>query len=110
MLKSLALASALLCASIAAIAQEGMASWYGAESGTKTASGQRFNPEGETCAMRTHAWRWVTVTAIANGASARCYVNDFGPAARTGRLIDVSLGVARRLKFVGAGVARVSVQ
>jgi rare lipoprotein A len=110
MLKSLALASAMLCAPIVAIGQEGMASWYGAESGSQTASGQRFNPEGSTCAMRTHVWRWVTVTVIATGASARCYVNDFGPDARTGRLIDVSYGIARQLKFVGAGVARVRVQ
>jgi rare lipoprotein A len=110
MFRSLALASALLCAPLAAIAQEGMASWYGAESGSQTASGQRFNPEGSTCAMRTHSWHWVTVTVIATGASARCYVNDFGPAARTGRLIDVSHGIAHQLGFVSAGVARVRVE
>lgn len=110
MLKSLALAGAILCAPILAMAQEGQASWYGTESGTRTASGQHFNPEGSTCAMRTHAWRWVTVTVLATGVSARCYVNDFGPAAWTGRLIDVSHGIARQLGFVGAGHARVRVQ
>lgn len=110
MLKLLALAGALCCASTMARSAEGPASWYGAESGTRTASGQRFDPEGSTCAMRTHAWRWVTVTMLSTGRSERCYVNDYGPAARTGRLIDVSKGVARRLGFVGAGVARVSVQ
>jgi rare lipoprotein A len=110
MLKSLALAGALCCASIAAKAAEGRASWYGAESGTQTSSGQRFDPEGNTCAMRTHNWRWVRVTVIATGATARCYVNDFGPAAWTGKLIDVSHGIARQLGFVGAGVARVRVE
>jgi rare lipoprotein A len=88
----------------------GMASWYGAESGNRTSSGARFDPEGQTCAMRTHAWRWVTVTVLATGRSARCYVNDFGPAKKTGRLIDVSHGVARRLDILRAGVARVSVE
>lgn len=110
MLKSLALAGALCCASLVAEAAEGRASWYGAESGKRTASGAKFNPEGATCAMRTHAWRWVTVTVLSTGASARCYVNDFGPAKWTGKLIDVSHGTARRLGFVGAGIARVSVQ
>lgn len=110
MLKLLALAGALLCAASSARAQTGIASWYGAESGTHTASGQRFHPEGSTCAMRTHAWRWVTVTVLATGASTRCYVNDYGPAASTGRLIDVSHGIARQLGFVGAGVARVRVE
>jgi len=110
MLKT-ACAAALLCAlAIPASAESGLASWYGAESGRQTASGQRFHPEGATCAMRTHHWRWVTVTVLATGRSARCYVNDFGPASWTGRVIDVSHGIARELGFVGAGVARVSVQ
>ena len=104
------IAAALCCAPSLALAQTGMASWYGAESGTKTSSGQRFDPEGNTCAMRTHRWRVVTVTVIATGATAQCYVNDFGPAAWTGKIIDVSHGVARRLGFVGAGVARVRVE
>ena len=104
------IAAALCCAPSLAFAQTGTASWYGAESGTRTASGQHFNPEGSTCAMRTHAWRWVTVTVLSTGASTRCYVNDYGPTAATGRLIDVSHGIARRLGFVGAGVARVRVE
>ena len=37
------------------------------------------------------------MTVIATGVSTRCYVNDYGPAAYTGRLIDVSHGIARRL-------------
>lgn len=88
----------------------GIASWYGTESGNQTASGARFHPEGDTCAMRTRDWRWVTVTVIATGKSVRCYVNDYGPHKRTGRLIDVSHGIARKLGFAEAGVARVMVQ
>lgn len=86
-----------------------MASWYGSESGNRTASGERFNPMGMTCAMRTHNWRTVTVTVLATGKSAQCRVNDYGPAAWTGKLIDVSRGMAIALGFAGRGVARVRV-
>jgi rare lipoprotein A len=111
MLKSLALAGALLCALFTpSRADDGIASWYGAESGRWTASGARFDPEGPTCAMRTRAWRWVTVTVIATGRSARCYVNDFGPARYTHRLIDVSHGMARSLGLLRSGTAQVRVQ
>lgn len=104
-------ALALVCvASIPAHAQNGRASWYGSESGNRTASGARFNPMGQTCAMRTHNWRWVTVTVTATGRSVRCYVNDYGPAKWTGKLIDVSRGVARQLGFERAGTARVEVR
>lgn len=100
----------MLCVRRTVHAETGIASWYGFESGRRTASGERFDPHGLTCAMRTHAWHTVTVTVIATGASARCRVNDYGPARRTGRLIDVSLGTARALGFVKAGTAKVRVE
>lgn len=103
-------ALAFACVVSTVHAQEGRASWYGSESGNKTASGERFIPMGMTCAMRTHNWRVVTVTVISTGRSARCRVNDYGPAAYTGRLIDVSQGVAIALGFVVAGVVRVRVE
>jgi rare lipoprotein A len=110
LLKSAALAVALLCVPLTAQAETGMASWYGSESGTKTASGERFVSSGMTCAMRTHNWRWVTVTVLSSGKSARCRVNDYGPAKWTGKLIDVSMGMAVALGFKRRGVAKVSVQ
>lgn len=94
----------------AAFAETGLASHYGRESGPKTASGEPFNPDKLTCAMRTHNWRWVTVTNKANGKSIRCWVNDFGPAAWTGKIIDVSTAAAKALGFYSAGVARVMVE
>lgn len=60
--------------------------------------------------MRTHNWRWVTVTVLATGKSIRCWVNDYGPALWTGKLIDVSAGGAKELGFHGRGIAKVSVQ
>lgn len=103
-------ALAVACVVSSASALDGMASHYGWESGPKTASGERFHPDKLTCAMRTHNWRWVTVTNKANGKSIRCWVNDYGPAAWTGKIIDVSTGGARMLGFYERGVTPVSVE
>jgi peptidoglycan lytic transglycosylase len=83
----------------------GMASFYGNESGSKTASGQRFNQNAMTCAHRslpfgtrlkvTHGDRSVVVT-----------VNDRGPFVR-GRVLDLSTAAARAVGIAGAGVGRV---
>ncbi len=83
----------------------GMASFYGNESGSKTASGQRFNQEAMTAAHRslpfgtklrvTHGGRSVVVT-----------INDRGPFVR-GRVLDLSTGAARAIGLTGAGVGRV---
>ena len=83
----------------------GMASFYGNESGSKTASGQRFNQNAMTCAHRslpfgtklkvTHGDRSVVVT-----------VNDRGPFVR-GRVLDLSTAAARAVGIASAGVGRV---
>jgi rare lipoprotein A len=83
----------------------GMASFYGNESGSKTASGQRFNQNAMTAAHRslpfgtklkvTHGGRSVVVT-----------INDRGPFIR-GRVLDLSTGAARAIGLTGAGVGRV---
>ncbi len=82
-----------------------MASFYGNESGSKTASGQRFNQNALTCAHRslpfgtklrvTHGDRSVIVT-----------VNDRGPFVR-GRVLDLSTAAARAVGIAGAGVGRI---
>ena len=86
----------------------GVASYYGNESGSKTASGQRFNQNAMTCAHRslpfgtklrvTHGGRSVVVT-----------VNDRGPFIR-GRVLDLSTGAARAVGLTGAGVGRVTAE
>jgi rare lipoprotein A len=83
----------------------GMASFYGNESGSRTASGHRFNQEAMTAAHRslpfgtklrvTHGGRSVVVT-----------INDRGPFVR-GRVLDLSTGAARAIGLTGAGVGRV---
>lgn len=105
--------AALALAPISAKAETGLASWYGAESGPKTASSERFDPNGMTCAMRSYRrgqQRSVRVTVIATGRSAVCRVNDHGPAAWTGKIIDVSAGMAKVLGFYSQGVARVHIE
>ncbi len=83
----------------------GMASYYGSESGNRTASGARFNPMGMTAAHRslpfgtklkvTHGQRSVVVT-----------VNDRGPFIR-GRVLDLSKGAAQAIGLTSRGVGRV---
>ena len=88
----------------------GIASFYGNESGSKTASGQRFNQNAMTAAHRslpfgtklkvTHGGRSVVVT-----------INDRGPFIK-GRVLDLSTGAASavgltRAKGLGRVVAEV---
>ena len=86
----------------------GMASYYGNESGSRTASGQRMNANAMTAAHRslpfgtklrvTHGDRSVVVT-----------INDRGPFVR-GRVLDLSTGAARAIGLTGAGVGRVTAE
>jgi len=49
------------------------------------------------------------VTVTYRGHSVRCRINDRGPFIQ-GRVIDLSLGAARALGMMGAGVVRVLVE
>jgi rare lipoprotein A len=86
----------------------GMASFYGNESGSKTASGQRFNQNAMTAAHKslpfgtklrvTHGGRSVVVT-----------INDRGPFVR-GRVLDLSTGAARAIGLTSRGVGHVTAE
>src|SRR5579859_3295342 len=86
----------------------GVASFYGNESGSRTASGQRFNQNAMTAAHRslpfgtklrvTHGDRSVVVT-----------INDRGPFVR-GRVLDLSTGAARAIGLPGVGVGHVTAE
>jgi rare lipoprotein A len=85
-----------------------VASWYGKESGPRTANGERFNPSAMTAAHRTRPFgSYVTVTNLANGRTASVRVNDRGPFVR-GRCIDLSRAAAASIGI--SGTARVSVE
>jgi rare lipoprotein A len=90
---------------------EGQASYYGRElAGSRTSSGERFNPMALTAAHRTlPLGTLLRVTNLANGRSVIVRVNDRGPFVRS-RLIDVSLGAAREIGMVAQGRAQVRLE
>jgi rare lipoprotein A len=83
----------------------GMASFYGNESGSKTASGQRFNQEAMTAAHRTLPFG-TKLRVTHGGRSVVVTINDRGPFIR-GRVLDLSTGAARAIGLTGAGVGHV---
>jgi rare lipoprotein A len=88
----------------------GMASYYGSESGSRTASGARFVPGAMTAAHRTLPFGTkVRVTNKHNGRSVVVTINDRGPFIR-GRIIDLSSGAAGVIGMRSSGVAPVSME
>jgi rare lipoprotein A len=83
----------------------GMASYYGNESGSRTASGQHFNQNAMTCAHRSLPFG-TKLRVTHGGQSVVVTVNDRGPFVR-GRVLDLSTGAARAIGLTGAGVGRV---
>lgn len=80
---------------------KGIASWYGAESGNRTASGVRFDPHGLTAAHKTLPIpSKVRVTNLQNGRHVDVVINDRGPF-RSNRLIDLSQGAAKQIGMSG---------
>jgi rare lipoprotein A len=90
---------------------KGMASYYGYDgSGNRTATGERFNPEGMTAAHRSLPFGTrVRVTNTHNGRSVVVRINDRGPFIR-GRMIDLSVAAARILGMMSSGVAPVRIE
>ncbi|HXL12456.1 MAG TPA: septal ring lytic transglycosylase RlpA family protein [Bradyrhizobium sp.] len=83
----------------------GLASFYGNESGSKTASGQRFNQNAMTAAHRTLPFG-TKLKVTHGGRSVVVTINDRGPFIR-GRVLDLSTGAARVIGLTSAGVGRV---
>ena len=83
----------------------GMASFYGNESGSRTASGQRFNQNAMTAAHRSLPFG-TRLRVSHGGRSVVVTINDRGPFVR-GRVLDLSTGAARAIGLTGAGVGRV---
>lgn len=86
----------------------GKASYY--KKGRMTASGERFRPMAMTAAHRYLPFGTVVrVTHIRSGRKVVVRINDRGPFIR-GRIIDLSLGAARRIGLNRYGVSRVRVE
>ncbi len=86
----------------------GMASYYGSESGSRTASGQRMNSNAMTCAHRSLPFG-TKLRVSHGGSSVVVTVNDRGPFVR-GRVLDLSTGAARAIGLTRAGVGRVTAE
>ena len=89
----------------------GYASWYGNESGNRTANGEQFRSGWITAAHTTLPLpTYVEVTALDTGRRIIVRVNDRGPFAGRGRIIDLSKGAAERLGIAAQGHAPVRVR
>ncbi|MGY8681430.1 septal ring lytic transglycosylase RlpA family protein [Bradyrhizobium sp. UFLA05-153] len=86
----------------------GMASYYGNESGSRTASGARFNQNAMTAAHRSLPFG-TKLRVTHGGQSVIVTINDRGPFVR-GRVLDLSTGAARAIGLTGAGVGRVTAE
>src|SRR5882757_8112863 len=86
----------------------GMASFYGNESGSKTASGQRFNQNAMTAAHKTLPFG-TKLRVTHGGRSVVVTINDRGPFIR-GRVLDLSTGAARAIGLTSAGVGRITAE
>jgi rare lipoprotein A len=87
-------------------ASYGIASYY---SGTRTASGEKFDGKELTAAHRTLPFGTrLLVTNVKTGRSVTVRVNDRGPFI-PGRVVDVSHAAAEKLGMVGSGLAKVKV-
>lgn len=92
--------------------QQGMASWYSIKTnhGTRTASGRPLDNEDYTAAHKN--WPMgskVRVTNLRNGRSEILTISDRGPYIK-GRIIDVTVGSAKRLGFFDHGLIQTKVE
>jgi rare lipoprotein A len=86
----------------------GKASFYGNESGSKTASGQRFNQNAMTAAHRSLPFG-TKLRVTHRGQSVVVTINDRGPFIK-GRVLDLSKGAARAIGLTSAGVGHVTAE
>lgn len=90
--------------------QNGIASWYGADVGKVTASGEAYDMRLFTAAHRSLPLdSKCRVTNLNNGRSVTVTVTDRGPATK-GRIIDLSRSAADSLGMRSAGLARVRIE
>ncbi len=78
--------------------QRGRASWY-AYTGKMAAASITF-PKGT----------WLRVTAVNSGKQIFVVVNDYGPAAYTGKILDLDKVAFKKLAPIGAGVIEVKIE
>jgi len=90
----------------------GLASWYSIKTnhGRTTASGRLLSNNAYTAAHKTLPFGTkVRVTSLFNGKSEILRITDRGPYIK-GRIIDVTIGSAKRLGFYSRGITKVKVE
>ena len=89
----------------------GMASYYADDfHNRKTANGEIYNMHGLTAAHKTWDFNtWLEVKNLSNGRTVVVRVNDRGPYVGN-RIIDLSLGAAKVLGMIEAGVQEVEIE
>jgi len=90
----------------------GIASWYSIKTnhGRTTASGRLLSDDAYTAAHKTLPFGTkVRVTSLFNGKSEVLRITDRGPYIK-GRIIDVTIGSAKRLGFHSRGITKVKVE
>lgn len=92
----------------AALIISGIASFYGNESGSQTASGQRFDENAMTAAHRSLPFG-TKLRVTHKGKSVVVTINDRGPFIK-GRVLDLSTGAARAVGLTSSGVGHVTVE
>lgn len=108
LLAALALACAAPSAHSGGRTFSGPASFYGNESGSRTASGERFNQNAMTAAHRSLPFG--TRLRVTHGSlSVVVTINDRGPFIK-GRVLDLSTGAARAIGLTSRGVGRVTAE
>jgi len=89
---------------------DGKASYYADSlAGRKTGSGEPYDPKAYTAAHRVLPFgTWVEVRRK-DGRSVRVRINDRGPFAGRGRVIDLSRAAAEELGMIREGVVEVEI-
>ena len=111
----------LLCLVLTSPCFASTASWYSSKScqregtsGIFTASGERFDENALTCAMRSRDFGgFYKVTNLANGKSVIVRHNDFGPNKKLwkkGRVVDLSKGAFSKIADLKTGIINVKVE
>ena len=88
--------------------QSVIASWYGTESGNRTANGEHFDDSSMTAAHKTLPFG-TRLRVTYRGKSVMVRINDRGPFIR-GRSLDLSRAAAGALGLIPAGVGRVCIE
>lgn len=91
--------------------ESGIASWYGPGfHGRQTANGEIYDQNGISAAHKTLPMHTrVRVKNLSNGEELVVRINDRGPF-HSGRIIDLSVGAAKRLGVFDVGIADVEIE